>query len=64
MSAAFCIHIYDSINKLLNEFKIPINDYFVNLWPPPPPIASLAQAVFFFEHIANHTVSDCKVHFS
>jgi|GEM_PF-5464867 len=30
MCAAFCIHIYDSINKLLNEFKIPINDYFVN----------------------------------
>ncbi len=29
----------------------------------PPPIVGLAQAVFFFEHIANHTVSDYNVHF-
>ena len=29
----------------------------------PPPIVGLAQAGFFFEHIANHTVSDYSVHF-
>jgi len=29
----------------------------------PTPIVGLAQAVFFFEHIANHTVSDYSVHF-
>jgi len=30
MCTVFCIHIYDSSNKLLDEFNIPINDYFVN----------------------------------
>jgi hypothetical protein len=29
----------------------------------PTPIVGLAQAVFFFEHIAKHTVSDYNVHF-